>query len=52
MQMVILFQKKLEKFCKKLNIEHAASSSYHHHSSGQMEVYVKLVKFTMKKMPW
>ena len=29
---------KLEKICRNLNIECAASSSYHHHSNGQVEV--------------
>ena len=40
---------KFEKFCKKLNIEHAASLSYHHQSNGQMETCIKLVKYTVKK---
>ena len=27
-----------------LNIEHAVSLSYHHHSNGQMEAYINFVK--------
>ena len=40
---------KNEKFCRRLHIECAALSSYHHQSNGQVEVCIKLVKQTMKK---
>ena len=35
-----------EKFCKRLNIEHAASS--YHQSNGQVEACIKCVKCTKK----
>ena len=38
-----------EKFCKKLNTECAASSSYHHQSNGQVDMCIKLVNCTLKK---
>ena len=38
-----------ENFCKTLNIECAALSSYHNKNNSQVEVYIKLVKCTMKK---
>ena len=47
MQVVTLFQK-FENLCRKLNIEHAVSSSYHHQSNGQVEACIKLVKCTLK----
>ena len=40
---------KFEKFCQKLNIEHAALSSYHHQSNGKVEACIKHLKCTMKK---
>ena len=39
---------KFEKFCKKLNIKCAASSSYQDQSNGQVEVCVKVIKQTIK----
>ena len=40
---------KFKTFCKSLNIEQAFSSSYHHHSNGQVEACVKFVKCTLNK---
>ena len=40
---------KFEKFCRKLNIECAVSSSYHHKSNGQEEASIKLIKHKIKK---
>ena len=37
---------KFKKFCKKLNIELTVSSSYHPQSNVEMEVCVKLIKWT------
>lgn len=39
---------RFEKFCKKLNIEHAALSLYHHQSNSQKEVCIKFIKQTIK----
>ena len=40
---------KFKHFCKSLNIEQAALSSYHHQSNRQVEVCIKFVKCTLKK---
>ena len=40
---------RFEKFCRMLNIEHAALSSYDPQSNGQVKACIKLVKYTMKK---
>ena len=38
-----------EKFCKKLNIVHAAASLDHHQTNGHMEVCIKYIKPSLKK---
>ena len=43
-------EKKTVKFCRKLNMEHVVSSSYHHQSNGQVEACTKLVKCTIKNV--
>ena len=35
---------KFKTFCRSLNIQQAFSSSYHHHSNGQMEECIKVIK--------
>ena len=40
---------KFRQFCKRMNIEQASSSSYHHQSNGQVEACIKFIKHTMKK---
>ena len=40
---------KFIKFCKKLNIEYTALSSYHHCCNGQVEACIKFMKQTLKK---
>ena len=40
-----------EKFCNKINTEHAASSSYHHQSNGQVKACIRIVKMYNEKMP-
>ena len=39
---------KFKTFCRSLNTEQAFSSSYHHQSSGQVEVCIKLIKQALK----
>ena len=41
---------KSKQFCKNMNIEQATSSLYHHQSNGQIEVCIKFIKHTMKKV--
>ena len=40
---------KFRKFCSRLNIEQAVSSTYHHQSNGQVEACFKFIKCTLKK---
>ena len=35
---------KFKEFCRKLNIEQALPSSYHHQSNGQVEAYIQCIK--------
>ena len=35
---------KFTDFCKELNAEQTVSSSYHHHSNGQVEAWIKFLK--------
>ena len=39
---------KFRKFCSRLNIEQAVSSSYYHQSNGQVEACIKFIKCTLK----
>ena len=41
---------KLKQFCKKMNIEQAISSSYHHQSNRQVEVGIKFMEHTKKNV--
>ena len=41
---------KFRKFCNKLNIEEALSSSYHHQNSGQVKSCICFEKHTKKKV--
>ena len=43
-----VLSEKFEKYCRRLNIEHVTSSSYHHQSNGQVTACIKIVKQTMK----
>ena len=39
---------KFKGFCSSLNIDQAVSSLIHHHSNGQVEACIKLIKHTIK----
>ena len=39
---------KFQQFWKRVNIEQAVSSSYHHQSNGQVEACIKFIKCTLK----
>ena len=45
----IFNSEKFKDFCEKLNTEQAVSSYNHHQTNGQVEAYIKFVKWTMKK---
>ena len=40
---------KFRQFCKRVIIEQAVSSSYHHQSNGQVKACIKFIKCTLKK---
>ena len=40
---------KFKQFCRQLNIAQTITSSYHHHSNGQVEACIKFVKCAIKK---
>ena len=40
---------KFKRLCHSMNIKQAVSSSYCHNSNGQVEVYFKFIKHTIKK---
>ena len=44
-----LVSENVKEFCKKVNIEQAVSSSYHHQSNGQVDACIKLLKQMLKK---
>ena len=39
---------KFKQFCRQMNIQQAVTSSYYHHSNGQVEVCMKFMKHTIK----
>ena len=41
---------KCQQFCKRVNIEQAVSSSYHHQGNGQVEACIKFIKCSLKNV--
>ena len=46
---MLFFSEKFKEFCRNLNIEQAASSSYHHGRNGQVETCIRFIKLALKK---